>query len=285
MQPHCQGGITVEHERISVLGLQIAHEEGAQAANIERALSLIDQNPGHQLYVLPELASSGYGEKTFKGLDLYAEPLDGPSFSAFSRQAKAQRCFIAYSFPRRRSDGKVTICAAVVNPQGELECFYDKWHLSGTGPSSEKAYFSRGQGLPAVFSIGTIKVGLCICYDIRFPEIARILAVVYDIHLLLHPGGWTKDSSFATWHPFVVTRAMENGIYIMSPNRAGSRNGHSIFCSPLTTEEQPPLRLGDGEGTLQGWVDLSAIDRIRKAYPVLKDRCPDRYEQAIKNRE
>ena len=85
--------------------------------------------PGHDIYVLPELSSSGYDEMVFNRLDDLAENWDGPSFEAFSRFSEELECYICYSFPRRRSSGGFTIDAAVVGPAGSIVARYDKWHV------------------------------------------------------------------------------------------------------------------------------------------------------------
>ena len=167
----------MSRRRISVAGIQFLHQQGRREANLQRAGEMICANGGHDLYVLPELACSGYGPAAFAQLDELAEQDDGPSFQAFSQLARAQRCFICYSFPRRQPRGKPTISAAVVDRAGKLVVTYDKWHVCQFGACSEKDYFDVGHTPPAVFEIDGIRVGICICYDIRFPELMRRLAV------------------------------------------------------------------------------------------------------------
>jgi len=255
------------------------HEQSAREANIQRARSMIAAAPGHDLYVLPELASSGYGREAFTQLDRLAEDLDGPSFRAFSALAQRQDCWICYSFPRRTA-GRPTICAAVVDRHGQLAAVYDKWHVCGTGDCPEKRFFDAGQSPPAVFTIEAVRVGLCICYDIRFPELARKLALEEGVALLIHPGGWPRGEGLETWRPFVISRAIENGIYIMSPNRAGARNGGTVFCPPdVDLVGRHPQTLADenAEGVLVGHVDLDRLEAHRRSSGLLADRRPDLY--------
>jgi nitrilase len=125
--------------------------------------------------------------------------------------------------------------------------------------------------------VNGFKVGMAICYDIRFPELTRRLVLEKEIVLLLHLGGWPRDAAFHTWHTFVITRAVENSIYIMSTNRAGTHNGCSIFCPPFVDDVSRPLTLGDEEGVLVGKVDMERLEEIRSTYPFFKDRRPDLY--------
>jgi nitrilase len=266
-------------KNITVAGLQYAHQPGQRQSNLERAQELILAHSGHDIYVLPELASSGYGIEAFQQLDRLAETERGPSFSFFSRLAVQQECFICYSFPRRHESGKYTISAAVVNDGGKLVCLYDKMHVCQFGDCTEKDFFAAGARPAGVFDIQGVKVGVSICYDIRFPELTRYLVLKEQIVLLLHLGGWPRDAAFYTWHTFVTTRAMENGIYIMSTNRAGDYNGCSIFCPPFVDNQVKPTSLGSAEGVLVGKIDLSTLEEIRSTYPFLQDRRPELYDK------
>lgn len=266
--------------KISVAGLQILHQEATREANLERAAAMIQRAPGHDLYVLPELSSCGYGKVAFEALDQLAEEMDGPSFKTFSKLAKAHNCFISYGYPRCNPGGKPTISNAVVNRKGELVAHYDKWHVCQSGDAFEKRYFDAGQAPLETFSVGDVRVGVCICYDIRFPELVRKLALEQGIHLLLHPGGWPRDEGFHSWHPFVFTRAVENAIYIMSVNRASRDNGHSVFYPPypdFKTTSPIMLEEVDAEGVLTGDVDLDHLADIRQKYCLQTDRRPDMY--------
>ncbi|MDJ0839786.1 MAG: carbon-nitrogen hydrolase family protein [Acidobacteriota bacterium] len=262
---------------VSVAGVQYLHQPGQRAFNIARAEEMIRAAPGHHLYVLPELASSGYGGEAFTRVEELAETDNGPSYVAFSSLARELGCHICYSFPKRHEYG-ITITAAVVDPRGDLVCSYDKWHVCQNGSCSEKDHFASGRSGLGIFTVNGIKVGICICYDIRFPELTRDLAIKHGISLLIHPGGWPRDEGFQSWHPFVITRAIENGIYVMSPNRAGSENGHSIFCPPYPDMiDEYPTRLGEEEAVLVGVVDPGHLARIHRDYPLRTDRRPELY--------
>jgi nitrilase len=246
-------------------------------------MDVIRATPGHDIYVLPELSSSGYDESVFNQLEDLAEDWGGPSFKAFSPLARDLGCYICYSFPRRRSSGVFTIAAAVVGPAGVIEAKYDKWHVCSTGECSEKRFFKNGKRPLEVFDVLGVRVGLCICYDIRFPELTRHLAVDKGISLLLHPGGWPRDEGFFTWHTFVTTRAVENTIYIMSTNWAGPNNGRTAFCPPFVDGDRACLsRLKSKPGVLVGTVDMEHLSYQRKKYPYLKDRNNGMYTSLAK---
>jgi len=273
-------GMTAMRE-ISVAGCQLLHTQGRRRDNLDLAVSMIRDHPGHDLYVLSELASSGYGIEAFRALPRLAEDEDGPSYQTFSELAREQGCAIVYSYPGRLASGGYSIRAAAVNARGEPVASYDKWHICQLDTCDEGSFFEQGSGPPAVFEIGAVRVGLGICYDIRFPEMIRLLALEYGIHLLAHPSGWPRDSGFATWHPFVITRAVENGIAIMSVNRAGDQNGCSVFCPAYVDGDQRvPRVLGEETGVLEAVVSVDALEEIRATIPLRRDRRPEKYTPA-----
>ena len=268
----------MSREKITVAGIQISQEAGNRDANIAAAAQAITAASGQDIYVLPELSSSGYSREVFQSLDDLAEDLDGPSFRAFSDLARKQRCYICYSFPRRAGEKNFTISTAVVDRSGSLVAHYDKWHVCSTGVCCEKDYFSSGQTPLAAFDVDGIQVGLAICYDIRFPELTRTLTLEKNISLLLHPGGWPRDEGFSTWHMFVQVRAMENSIYIMSTNWAGADNGCTVFCPPFIDGRSRILeKLGSAPGILGGVVDMHYLNEVRSRYPYLADRAAELY--------
>ena len=270
------------NKTITVAGCQMLQNLGNREANIRTAVEMIRATPGHDIYVLPELSSSGYDESVFNRLEELAEDWDGQSYRAFSRLSKELDCRICYSFPRRRDSNEFTIAAAVVGPTGDLEAQYDKWHVCSTGDCTEKRFFKNGERPLEIFEVSGVRVGICICYDIRFPEVCRYLAVEKDISLLLHPGGWPRDKGFFTWHTFVTTRAVENSIYIMSTNWAGLNNGGTAFCPPFVDGDEACLnKLKTKPDVLIGTVDTAHVENVKKKYPYLKDRNQDMYATLI----
>jgi predicted amidohydrolase len=265
-------------EKIAVAGIQISQVMGDRQANISTAIEAITEAPGHDIYVLPELSSSGYGQEVFRALENLAEDVTGPSFRAFSDLAKRQKCFICYSFPKRVGNGKFNISISVVDRNGNLVANYDKWHVCSTGLCCEKDYFSPGKNPLVAFDVNGIQVGLAICYDIRFPELVRKLTLERKISLLLHPGGWPRDEGFHTWHTFVKVRAMENSIYIMSTNWAGMDNGCTAFCPPFLDGKNRRLeKLGSAPGVLSGIIDIRYLEEVKRTYSYLADRNVDMY--------
>lgn len=226
------------------------------------------------IVVLPELSSLDYAPKTFDALDILAEPLDGPSFIAWRTLAMEARVHVCYGFARR-DGGQYYISMAVVGPDGDLIGHYDKLHLAQFGASGEKAYFTRGAHVFA-FEVKGFKLAPIICYDIRIPELSRTLAIDRDVTVILHCGAYYRDESFPTWHPFAITRALENQVYLLSLNRAGETYGNSLFCPPWQDDDTPPLGFEETQEDIQLiTLNMHTLTEARQTYTFLGDRLSD----------
>ena len=136
-------------------------------------------------------------------------------------------------------------------------------------------YFISGDQI-FTFYIKGISISPIICYDIRIPELARILTLKHGVDLILHCGAYYRDESFRTWHSFVMTRAMENQIFLLSLNRAGKTWGNSIFCLPWMDENTPPVHFADTDEDFRYLtVDKEQLLNAREEYTFLMDRLAD----------
>ena len=226
------------------------------------------------LVVLPELSSVVYSRSTFDSLDELAEPLDGPSFQVMRQVARDFGVAVVYGMPRR-ADGEYRISQVVVGSDGEIAGHFDKLHIAHYGASIEKEYFARGAHLH-VFGHAGLRIAPIICYDIRIPELTRTLALEHGVQLILHCGAYARDESFYSWHHFVVSRAMENQVYLLSLNRAGADFGNSLFCGPWVDEAAPAVAFPQHEEAMLSLeVDPARIETVRRHYPFLADKLED----------
>ena len=229
------------------------------------------QKESCDLVVLPELASVDYSRESFEQLSSLAEPLDGPSFKIWAHVAMTSRCHVVYSFPRHIGNA-FRITVAVVSPDGNLLGVYDKIYLAQFGASMEKDYFERGSDL-FTFNVAGFTLAPIVCADIRIPELSRVLTLQHQVDVILHCGAYFRDESFASWHNFAITRAIENQVYFCSVNRAGENYGHSILCGPWVDEVQTPLFLAEHKEQLMTLtIDREELERVRREYPFLSDR-------------
>ncbi len=268
------------NDTLSVLACQIAipsmtspNERDAHLlASVEKVRAKLSGAPV-DLVVLPELSSIDYSRAAFAHLDELAEPLDGPSFRAWSSLAQEFGVHVCYGFARRAL-GRPRIAMGIVGPGGELVGHYDKLHLAQFGASMEQEYFARGQDI-FTFTIRGFTLAPIICYDIRLPELSRTLAMDHGVDVILHCGAYFRDASFPTWHPFAVTRALENQVYFLSLNRAGSDYGQSILCRPWQDDQTLPITFDDMDEDFRVLtLDRASIEKARSEYTFLKDRLP-----------
>lgn len=262
---------------LKLLACQILVPETAgndeKLAHVERASRTIDaivSRTSVDVVVLPELCSISYSRETFARLDELAEALDGETSRLFGRLAKRHGVHVVFGMPRVE-DGRFFISQVVLGPDGTRKGHYDKLHIAQYGASMEKEFFARGDHL-FVFDIGPYRIAPIICYDIRIPELARTLCVDQGVNLLLHCGAYARDESFASWHNFAVTRAMENQVYLVSLSRAGAFYGASIFCPPWVDEDHPAVVLPKEETLRVFDIDIGVLTETRASYPFLSDR-------------
>lgn len=265
-------------DTLSLLACQIAVPQttGATArdAYLAKTAATLRKRLSQQkadLVVLPELSSMDYSRAAFDRLDEIAEPLDGASFETFSALAAEFGVHVSYSFARRDVSG-THISVAVVTPEGGLAGHYDKLHLCQYGASMEKEYFSAGNSL-FVFDVKGFTCAPIICYDIRFPELSRMLVLKHGVEVILHCGAYFRDPSFPTWHAFATARAIENQVFFLSLNRAGADYGNSLFCYPWMDETRGPEHFAPHDEDLrQITLDRQQLYDARDRYSFLKDR-------------
>lgn len=267
-------------ETLTLLACQIeippmtteAERDAHLVRSVEKVRSEIKKSSDKiDLVVLPELSSIDYSREAFANLSEIAEPLDGASFRAWRSLATEAGVFVSFSFAHVAETGP-HICVAVVGPDGQLVGHYNKLHLAQYGASMEKEFFKRGSQ-KFIFEVNGFRLAPIICYDIRIPELSRSLVLDHGVEVILHCGAYFRDSSFHTWHPFAITRALENQVYFLSLNRAGENYGNSLFCPPWQDEQTPPTAFDEyAEDFRVIKLDHATLTTARQDYTFLKDR-------------
>ncbi|TPX61841.1 hypothetical protein PhCBS80983_g00756 [Powellomyces hirtus] len=258
-------------------------------ANILRARSKVLEaaKNGAKVVVLPECFNSPYGTKHFPQ---YAEPLNGTTSSALLSMAKdAEVYLIGGSFPESSSDGssKFYNTCTIWSPTGTQLGVHRKVHLfdidvPGKIRFKESEVLSAGDQLTMVETeFG--KIGVGICYDIRFPEMAMIAARKGCV-AMIYPGAFNMTTGPLHWELLQRARAVDNQIYVAACSPARDENeagagyvayGHSSVVDPMgvvvgTTDGKEDIVYAD--------VDLARIDEARKSIPVTSQRRFDVYQ-------
>ncbi|WP_045836569.1 carbon-nitrogen hydrolase family protein [Hyphomicrobium sp. 99] len=188
---------------------------GDKAKNIEkiRAIARTAASWKADLLVLPELFLTGYNVGS-RMRDL-AEARDGPSLRSIGEIARNESCAIAVGFPELRGD-ELFNSSALFDAQGKLTAVYQKIHLFG---ADEKCLFSPGKEL-VVARLGDRVVGMAICYDIEFPEMARELKRRGSEIIIVPTANMAPYFQVPT--TFIRARALENGVFVAYANLCGS---------------------------------------------------------------
>jgi nitrilase len=270
-----------DSEIVSLLACQVSvpvtDNVAQRDAHVDRLIATISEklrSCSADLIVLPELCTIDYSRSSFNALSSLGESLDGRTVQSMSRLAVQTNSTVVFGMPRR--DQKTYFISQItIGPDGNLIGCYDKLHICQYGASMEKEYFEAGRST-TVFEVSGFLFAPIICYDIRIPELSRTLALTHNVDCILHCGAYFRDESFATWHAFVTTRAMENQLYMLSLNRAGAQYGASVFCPPWVDETHPAEQFDQHAEDLKLLqLTRQTIVSVREQYTFLEDRLPD----------
>lgn len=245
--------------RITILQRDI--EWCDSVVNLRRASEAIDRNPGSDLYVLPEMFSTGFCTVP-NGV---AEGENGPSLRWMQRKAAEVDAAIAGSVAVE-VEGRFYNRFYFVKPDGEVT-YYDKKHLFTYG--GEHLRFTAGEERCVVEFRG-VRILLEVCYDLRFPIWARNRG---DYDMILYVASWPTPR-ISAWSALLVARAIENQCYVAGVNRVGEDpsckyNGASVVIDPYGATIAECVLGEECEATAE--IDLDALEAFREKFPVLKD--------------
>ena len=269
-------------------------------AVIEKKIAVAAQG-GAQLVLLQELHNNLYfcQSENSKQFDL-AEPIPGPSCDRLGKLAAQHKIVIVSSLFEKRAKGLYHNTAVVFETDGSIAGIYRKMHIPDDPGYYEKYYFTPGDiGFePIATSLG--KLGVLICWDQWYPEAARLMALK-GADILLYPTaiGWDPtDSSdeqqrqLQAWLTIQRSHAIANGLFVAACNRTGLEKddtgqtqgsqfwGNSFICGPqgeIITQAN-----AKDECILYADIDFSHIEKVRRAWPYLRDRRIDAYENMVK---
>ena len=247
-------------------------------ANLAAAGALIAQaaTEGARLVLLPE----NFGLMALSARDKVGareRDGDGVQQAFLARMAREHRQYvIGGSVPLESDDPARTRQSLLVyGPQGERVARYDKIHLfrftHGDEDYDEAKTIVAGSA-PATFDAPCGRVGLSICYDLRFPELYRPFG---DVALIVVPAAFTARTGRAHWETLLRARAIENQCYVLAAAQAGEHPGgrrtfgHSMLVDPWG---DIVVSQAEGEGVVAGTVERARIDDVRARLPALLHR-------------
>jgi predicted amidohydrolase len=251
-------------------------------ANISRATTLArEAAAGSDLVVLPEYVQY---RGTADGWRASARPIPGPTTDPFAAVAREAGCWILAGTRAEVSGDPLRPynTAVVIDPAGRIAARYRKVHLFDVqvqdGPqTTESAKATAGDGLVAV-DLGGTRLGLSVCYDLRFPELYRSLALA-GAEVLAVPADFSARTGRDHWEVLLRARAIENGAWVVAAGSCGPGGegaipawGHSMVVDPWGGVA---AEAGDGEAILRAELDLDRVAAVRRQIPALANVRPD----------
>jgi deaminated glutathione amidase len=213
-----------------------------------------------------------------------AEPLDGPSLAAARGWARDLGVhLLAGSISERGAEGaKAFNTSVLIGPGGEDVAVYRKIHMfdvDAGGVSYRESRHEQPGTEPVAAQLGDLTLGMTVCYDLRFPELFRILAL-RGARIVAVPSAFTLATGRDHWEVLLRARAIEDQVFVVAPNQVGeapphySSFGRSMIVDPwgVVLATAP-----DGEGFVAAELDFTEQDRVRKSLPSLANRRPGAY--------
>ena len=270
--------------RVAALQLNSTADKDRNLAIAERLIRAA-ASAGADLVALPEKWNLlGTPDELRAG----AESLDGETLDAVASWARSLGiAILAGSIPERPADGdRLFNTSVLIDAAGEPVAIYRKIHMFDVdvgGVAYRESEVERPGEEIVTASLEVrgeeVELGLTVCYDLRFPELYRILAV-RGARLLCVPSAFTATTGRAHWEPLLRARAIENQAFVLAPGQVGEAAphyeswGHSMVIDPWgrILAEAP-----DGEGFVCADLDLREQERIRAELPSLANRRPQAY--------
>ncbi len=221
-----------------------------------------------ELILLPELWNIGYF--SFELYQEASEPLHGETVSRLALKAQRVKSYIFTGSFIEENDGRLYNTSVLLNGRGEVCAFYRKMHLFGYD-SSESRILTPGEDV-VVTDTDFGKIGLSICYDLRFPELFRCM-VDMGAEIILNCSAWPYVRK-EHWIVLNRARAIENQCYFLSCGCAGSNKRNLFTGKSMVVGPWGELieNAGREEELLHSEINPKNVFRIRKEFPVLKDR-------------
>jgi omega-amidase len=267
--------------RIGLIQMRVVENK---QANLRTALERIAEcaRQGAQIVSLPEMFCCPYHTANFP---VYAEAQGGPAWSALSAAARAsQVTLVGGSMPEVDAAGRVYNTCYVFDPAGVQVGKHRKVHMFDIAIPGKQTFRESDTLTPGdswtVVDTPFCKLGVAVCYDLRFPELARLM-VQEGARVFVIPGAFNMTTGPAHWEVLFRARAVDNQVFALgcAPTRDENASYVSYANSLVVTPwGEVTQRLGAEEGLLLADLDLDQVDRVRAELPLLKQRRTDLYE-------
>jgi predicted amidohydrolase len=268
--------------RIALCQIPVSSSPEVNSGRVRAALAEA-ADEGADLAIFPEATQIRFGSD----LRAAAEPLDGPFCSGLASAAKDTGVALVAGVFEPAPDGRVFNTAVAYDAAGELVASYRKLHLFDAFGHRESDQVAPGSE-PVLVTLAGVRTGLELCYDVRFGELSRALAVA-GASLLVLPAAWAaglfKEDH---WVTLVRARAIENTVWVAAvgqvpdadepPTRAATGIGRSMLVDPLGVVR---VDLGPAPGVTVAEVDAGLVETVRATVPSLSNRREDVFGKPV----
>ncbi len=250
--------------------------------SIKKAGKMIDEacKNGSRLVVLPEMWNCPYSSEYFRG---YGEPENGPTYNFMSTIANESNIYLVGGSIPEIHEGKVFNTCFFFGPNGKLIGKHRKAHLFDINLPG-KMIFQESETLTAGNKVTVVdtefgKIGLAICYDVRFPELFRKMALM-GANIIILPAAFSVPTGEAHWEISLRTRALDNQVYIVACSPARDIKGpYQAYGGSAIVDPWGEIMeiAGQEETIIYSDIDLNRVDEVREQLPLLKHRRPELY--------
>jgi len=247
--------------------------------NLATALGLVKEakRKDAELIAFPEfLMAFSPAAQSAEELAQLAEAVDGAFIALLCDAAKANGiAVIAPIYESSPVIDRVFDTSVWIDARGNVAAVYRKLHLYDAFGFKESDKFHPGDDIAPLVEEGDGRFGMMICYDLRFPEMARMLALA-GANILAAPSGWVQgDLKVEHWQTMIKACALENGCFVIAPNQVGNiYTGHSMAVVPLG---RTLVDLGTTEGLQVISLDMQLVIEVRDKLPLLRNRRAEIY--------
>lgn len=255
--------------------IQMDIQIGEPDVNFKRVSELLDQavsnHPKPDLIMLPEMWNTGYALEQITDLaDLQGQRTE----ALFSSFCKKHKVLVVAGSVAETSEKGVRNTTYVFDRTGQRIADYSKMHLFRL--MDEEKYLIAGNQLVTA-ELDELKSGFTICYDIRFPEMLRSLALK-GVEMLFVPAEW-PNPRLEHWRTLLIARAIENQMFVIACNRVGESKGTSFFGHSMVVGPWGEIifEADDKEGIYHTSINTDQVNEVRQRIPVFEDRRPDLY--------
>lgn len=246
------------------------------AHNLLRLQRLLARAPASDLIALPEVFALRGGDADYRAA---AESIPGPLTERFAAIARKSHSWLLAGSLIEKAGRRIFNTSVLLDRRGRIRAAYRKMHLFeaflDTGEVVRETDLYAAGNTPVMADIEDWRFGLCLCYDLRFPELFRFYSA-RGAHAFLAPSNFTQQTGRAHWETLLRARAIENQCFVIAPGQCGANpvtrivsHGHSMVVGPWG---EILRQLKDDESLFTVKLDPQALSATRRRIPVLQHR-------------